>query len=64
MSKITVRQYSTDDHDSHTITLEEYNRLNKTEKMKPYRGVYTRYSKAHRVYLHQSTYAGEGDKVW
>lgn len=50
--KASKRQYSTDDHDIHTITKDEW------EKMEGMN------SSSGRVYYHQSTYAGNGDKVW
>jgi hypothetical protein len=59
--KATSRQYSTNDHDDHTITLEEYNRLNRDDRRKkPSRKM----ANLNRVFLHQSPYHGEGEKVW
>jgi len=58
LKKATNRQYSTDDHDVHTITLEEYKKAIKKIKWK-------RISRTkEKVYFRQSTFADIGEKVW
>jgi hypothetical protein len=62
MSKVTVRQYSTDDHDSQTITLGEYKKLNKDSKARIKKS--NKMIDCRKIYMHQSTYAGVGERVW
>lgn len=58
MNKANKRQYSTDDHDVHTITKEEY------DKRKKKKINWRRLDDKEKVYLHKSTYADKGEKVW